>query len=244
MDNLTSTERLYGTVLKSMIEEYDIPYNFEIFGEEINRVDPETIDNYKMYVRKSEGERGGYIFRHSNDGFGTECATEGCVCGHWSWEMTSVVFTLFEQLEYRPGSQFKRADILTESQCNLLIEEFSKRIEISWDVENTYTRRMTVAMIGSTRFMDTFIEECWKLSMQGYVVSLPNFRPKTMMSKGFDIPEDILEDIGFKRIEMADLVFVVNEGGYVGSSTNKEIQFATELNKPIRFMEETKGDEQ
>lgn len=239
MDNLTSTEQLYKTVLTSMIEEYDIPYNFEIFGEEINRVDSETIGNYKMYIRKSEGERGGYIFRHSNDGF-EEGGSKGCVCGHWSWEMDSIIFTLFEQL-YRPGPEFKRADVLTESQCNLLIKEFSKRVEISWDVENTYTRRMTVAMIGSTRFMDTFIEESWKLSMQGYIVTLPNFRPKTMMSKGFDIPEDILEDIGFKRIEMADLVFVVNEDGYVGSSTSKEIRFATELNKPIKYLEEQNG---
>lgn len=99
-------------------------------------------------------------------------------------------------------------------------------------------KREVVVMIGSTRFQNSFIEEAWNLTKEGKIVWLPNFRPSTMMSKGFDIPEEELEDIGFNKIDIADSVFVVNEDGYIGSSTSKEIEHAKSINKPIRYMVE------
>ena len=100
------------------------------------------------------------------------------------------------------------------------------------------SKREVVVMIGPTRFQDSFIEEAWKLTKEGKIVWLPNFRPSTMMSKGFDIPEEELEDIGFSKIDMADSVYVVNEEGYVGSSTSKEIEHAKSIGKPIKYMVE------
>ena len=99
-------------------------------------------------------------------------------------------------------------------------------------------KRKVVVFIGSTRFQDTFLEEAWKYTKEGWVVLLPNFRPSTMMSKGFDIPVDVLEDIGYNKINVADLVYVVNESGYVGESTSKEIEYAKSIHKPIKYMEE------
>lgn len=122
--------------------------------------------------------------------------------------------------------------------CNLFKTYFN-RIYYNWSGENNSNEhRDVVAMIGSTRFQNTFIEKCWELSAKGFVVTLPNFRPATQMAKGFDIPEDILEDIGYKRIDMADKVYVVNEDGYIGSSTKKEIEYAKEMGKNIKYMEE------
>ena len=122
--------------------------------------------------------------------------------------------------------------------CNLFKTYFN-RIYYNWSGENnTNKHRDVVAMIGSTRFQNTFIEKCWELSAKGFVVTLPNFRPATQMAKGFDIPEEILEDIGFKRIDMADKVYVVNEDGYIGDSTRKEIAYAKSIGKNIKYMEE------
>lgn len=97
--------------------------------------------------------------------------------------------------------------------------------------------RQIVVLIGSTRFKTSFEEEAWRLTSKGYIVWLPNFRPEHMMAPGFDIPEEDLEDIGFSKIDKADLVYVVNEGGYVGSSTSKEIEHAKLVGKPIEYME-------
>lgn len=103
---------------------------------------------------------------------------------------------------------------------------------------NSKGKREVIAMIGSTRFQNTFIEKCWEFSALGYIVTLPNFRPASMMAKGFDIPEDILEDIGFERVNMADKVYVINEDGYIGSSTRKEIDYAKSLGLDIKYMED------
>ena len=42
----------------------------------------------------------------------------------------------------------------------------------------------------------------------------------------------------FKRIELADEVFVVNVDGYVGESTVTEIEFAERYGKRVRWMDE------
>lgn len=96
-------------------------------------------------------------------------------------------------------------------------------------------KRKVVVLIGSTRFQDTFLEEAWKFTSDGWLVLLPNFRPKNMMAKGWDIDESELEDIGYHKINIADLVYVVNEEGYVGSSTSKEIEYAKSIKKEIKY---------
>lgn len=42
----------------------------------------------------------------------------------------------------------------------------------------------------------------------------------------------------FKRIELADEIFVVNVDGYVGESTMAEIEFAEKNGKLVRWMDE------
>ena len=142
--------------------------------------------------------------------------------------------TFIEQLMYN----FVRKDLDTR----LAFDQYKRFFEEFYDnwtgEENSNSDRAVIAMIGSTRFQDTFIDKCWEFSALGYVVTLPNFRPANKMAKGFDIHEDILEDIGFKRIAIADKVYVVNEDGYIGDSTRKEIAYAKSIGKNIKYMEE------
>lgn len=37
---------------------------------------------------------------------------------------------------------------------------------------------------------------------------------------------------------MADEIFVINVGGYIGSSTRSEIEYANATGKPVRYLEE------
>ena len=41
-----------------------------------------------------------------------------------------------------------------------------------------------------------------------------------------------------RKIDMADEIFVINVGGYIGSSTRSEIDYAKAAGKPVRYMEE------
>lgn len=48
----------------------------------------------------------------------------------------------------------------------------------------------------------------------------------------------MLDDIHKRKIDMADAIYVINKGGYIGSSTKSEIQYAYEHGKDVIFMEQ------
>lgn len=48
----------------------------------------------------------------------------------------------------------------------------------------------------------------------------------------------MLDDMHKRKIDMADEIFVINVGGYIGTSTRSEIEYAKANNKPIRYLEE------
>lgn len=39
------------------------------------------------------------------------------------------------------------------------------------------------------------------------------------------------------KTAMADEIFVINKGGYIGSSTRSEIEYAHATGKPVRYLE-------
>lgn len=94
--------------------------------------------------------------------------------------------------------------------------------------------RLSVMIIGSTRFKKEMEETAWELSRKGWVVWLPLFRPE----KAEDIDEEILEDIGLAKIDMVDCVLVFNKDHYIGSSTQKEIEYCKFNNIPMRYLED------
>ena len=42
-----------------------------------------------------------------------------------------------------------------------------------------------------------------------------------------------------RKIDMADEIYVINVGGYVGDSTRSEIQYAEAHGKPVRYYQDT-----
>jgi len=40
-----------------------------------------------------------------------------------------------------------------------------------------------------------------------------------------------------RKIDMADEIFVINVGGYIGSSTRSEIGYAIATGKPVHYLE-------
>ncbi len=90
-----------------------------------------------------------------------------------------------------------------------------------------------VTLCGSVRFQDEFMAVNERLTLQGCVV----------LSLGlFGLPEpsselrELLARVHFQKIRMADEVYVVDPGGYVGESTRREIAYAESLGKPVRYL--------
>lgn len=50
--------------------------------------------------------------------------------------------------------------------------------------------------------------------------------------------KEMLDDMHKRKIDMADGIFVVNVGGYIGESTRSEIEYAKEHNKRVFYLEE------
>ena len=49
--------------------------------------------------------------------------------------------------------------------------------------------------------------------------------------------KEMLDDMHKRKIDMADEIFVINVGGYIGSSTRSEIENAKANGKPINYLE-------
>ena len=47
----------------------------------------------------------------------------------------------------------------------------------------------------------------------------------------------MLDDIHKRKIDMADEIFVINVGGYIGESTKSEIEYAKMHGKKINYLE-------
>lgn len=95
-----------------------------------------------------------------------------------------------------------------------------------------------ITLCGSTKFKDEFIHMQKVLTLQGYIVisvgCFGHSGDKEVLDEGV---KEMLDDMHKRKIDMADEIFVINKGGYIGSSTLSEIQYAKSKEMPIRYME-------
>ena len=103
-----------------------------------------------------------------------------------------------------------------------------------------------ITLCGSTRFKDQFMEEQKKLTLEGnIVISVGLFGHsgdqevwENMDEGTLTKTKEMLDDMHKRKIDMADAIFVINVGGYVGSSTKSEIEYAIAHDKEVRYLEE------
>ena len=98
-----------------------------------------------------------------------------------------------------------------------------------------------ITLCGSTTFETEFAEGNQRLTMEGCVVlslgmfSLPDL-PDDDWTADSSVLKERLAGVHFQKIRMADEVYIVDPGGYVGESTRREIAYAESLGKPIRYL--------
>ncbi len=108
-------------------------------------------------------------------------------------------------------------------------------------------RPKIVCLCGSTKFWKTFQDVNLIETLAGNIVlSIGAARCADGDDKKFGgfIPESeydavkvMLDKLHFKKIEMADEVIILNVGNYIGYSTQRELDHALSLGKPVRFLE-------
>ncbi len=102
-----------------------------------------------------------------------------------------------------------------------------------------------ITLCGSTRFRKEFEEAQKRLTLAGnIVISVGLFGHSGDVEVWENMDEgtltktkEMLDDMHKRKIDMADEIFVVNVGGYIGESTRSEIEYAEETGKPVQYLE-------
>lgn len=93
-----------------------------------------------------------------------------------------------------------------------------------------------ITLCGSTRFKEDFERVNKELTLAGnIVISVGCFGHAGDVFT--DQQKIMLDDIHKRKIDMADAIYVINKGGYIGQSTKSEILYALGHNKQLYFME-------
>ena len=93
---------------------------------------------------------------------------------------------------------------------------------------------MVITLCGSTRFKDEFEQVSRELTLAGHIVLLPGVFAH---ADGIELTEENkiqLDNLHRQKINMSDMIFVINKGGYIGPSTYGE---------KISFLEALPGEE-
>lgn len=104
----------------------------------------------------------------------------------------------------------------------------------------TNERAKVITLCGSTRFKSDF--DAWnsRLTLDGNVVISvgvfghgmhPYHQEKYIAPK-----KPLLDQLHLQKIDMADEIFVIDPGGYVGDSTRREVEYARSKGKPVFFL--------
>lgn len=100
-----------------------------------------------------------------------------------------------------------------------------------------------VCLCGSTRFINTFSKVEYQETLAGRIVLTIGCDSKSddelfKGSEGEAIKER-LDELHKRKIDLASEILVLNVGGYIGSSTRSEIQYAERQGKTIRYLEDS-----
>ena len=95
-----------------------------------------------------------------------------------------------------------------------------------------------ITLCGSTRFKNEFMEAQKRLTLEGNVVITVGLYGHS----GDDVVwtegvKDMLDRQHLAKIDLADEIFVINVGGYIGDSTRREIAYAEFKGKSITYLE-------
>ncbi len=95
-----------------------------------------------------------------------------------------------------------------------------------------------ITLCGSTRFKEAFLETQKRLTLEGnIVISVGLFGHSGDEEVWIPGTKEMLDDMHRAKIDMADEIFVINVDGYIGSSTQAEIEYALAAGKIVNYLE-------
>lgn len=94
-----------------------------------------------------------------------------------------------------------------------------------------------ITLCGSTKFEKEFMEVQRDLTLKGNIVLSVGFFSHCSSIDIDTKTKEMLDDMYKRKIDMADEIFVINVGGYIGKSTRSEIEYARSTSKKVSYLE-------
>ena len=95
-----------------------------------------------------------------------------------------------------------------------------------------------ITLCGSTKFKEQYLEAQKRLTLEGnIVISVGLFGHSGNDEVWSEGTKAMLDDMHLRKIDMADEIFVINVGGYIGESTRREIAYAKNTGKSVKYLE-------
>ena len=95
-----------------------------------------------------------------------------------------------------------------------------------------------ITLCGSTKFKEQYLEAQKRLTLEGnIVISVGLFGHSGDDEVWSEGTKAMLDVMHLRKIDMADEIFVINVGGYIGESTRREIAYAKNTGKSVKYLE-------
>ncbi len=95
-----------------------------------------------------------------------------------------------------------------------------------------------ITLCGSTRFKEQFMAVQKQLTLEGnIVISVGLFGHSGDEEVWTPGMKEMLDNMHKRKIDMADAIYVINVGGYIGESTRSEIEYAQRNGKKVYYLE-------
>ena len=102
-----------------------------------------------------------------------------------------------------------------------------------------------VCLCGSTLFVELFRYVNQRETLAGKIVLAPGCFQGDGVLEVVPGVKQHLDELHLQKIDLADEILVVNVGGYIGESTRREIAYARQYGKRVRWFESSAcGDEE
>jgi len=115
------------------------------------------------------------------------------------------------------------------------------------NTEGSAIKPPIICTIGSSRFCDIEAVMKWEFEKRGWICVGMHLLPQWYVeAKKWTQPHhgaeeenvaSIMDELHLKKIEMSDMVFVINKNGYIGERTRFELNYAIKLGKHIEYLE-------
>ena len=92
-----------------------------------------------------------------------------------------------------------------------------------------------ITVCGSYRFKKEIVEIAEKMTLMGNCMITPNELTKPNKEAYTEDEFLMIDKMHKEKIKLSDAILVVNVNGYIGSSTNSEIEYAKALDKEILY---------